>query len=275
MQNTNIQIIWLSQTDSTNNRAFDGASKYPDKTTWVADFQSAGRGQRGNKWSSRKAENLTFSILFKPRNLLAQNQFAISEATALGVCRYLKNKNVEAKIKWPNDIYVGDKKICGILIENAVAGDKLLHSISGIGLNINQIEFSPELPNPTSLSIETGCEYDRQAELPLLLDSIFYYYDRINGVASDMSGDVSSCGVAGGITTSLTDDYLSLLYRKGEFHTYIDYTADTAVSACASGISGRRFEAKIVGISPTACLLLEDRRGLVKSFAFKEVAYVI
>lgn len=257
-----LQIIWLSQTDSTNNRALEGAAECPDKTTWAADFQTAGRGQRGNKWSSLKAENLTFSILFRPRNILAKDQFAVSEATALGVCRYLKSKGVAAKIKWPNDIYVGDKKICGILIENAVAGERLLHSVSGIGLNVNQTEFSPDIPNPTSLALETGRGgYDRQAELPLLLDAIFYYYDRINGA----------------VTSSLTGDYLSLLYRCNEFHTYIDMT----VSPCASGIVsepavvGRRFEAKIIGIDETACLLLEDRRGHIRSFAFKEVAYVI
>lgn len=242
----------MEETDSTNNRALEGANSYPDKTTWVADFQSAGRGQRGNKWTSTKAENLTFTILFRPKEVLAQDQFLISEVSALGVVRFLARHNVSAKIKWPNDIYVGDKKICGILIEHAVTGPYISSSISGIGVNLNQTEFPEGIPNPISLSLLTGAQYDRETEMDNLLEDIFYYYDK--ALAEYASN---------GKYSAVEDEYLSILYRKGEFHRYIE---------CESG---KEIEAKIVGIDKCACLVLEDRKGARKSYPFKEISYII
>ncbi len=249
---TRHNTIWLEETDSTNNRATEGANEYPDKTTWVADFQTAGRGQRGNKWTSGKAENLTFTILFRPREVLAQDQFLISEISALGVVRFLARHKVAAKIKWPNDIYVGDKKICGILIEHAVTGPYISSSISGIGVNLNQVEFPEGIPNPTSLSLQTGEQYDRKAEMDNLLDDIFFYYDKA-------LSEYSSCGKYPGVE----NEYLSILYRKGEYHRYIETE------------SGREVEAKIIGIDRCACLVLEDKKGARKSYPFKEISYII
>ncbi|MBR4324827.1 MAG: biotin--[Bacteroidales bacterium] len=122
-----------------------------------ADFQTDGRGQRGNTWHSPNAMNLMFSLVHYPVKLEARHQFMLSQAAALSVAEYLAQKGVaDVSIKWPNDIYVGMKKICGMLIENAVSGHYIRYSIIGIGININQTAFPDNLPNPTSLAIQTG-----------------------------------------------------------------------------------------------------------------------
>ena len=125
----NVDIKWYQTLDSTNTQAAREMSQAPCGTVWIADFQTAGRGQRGNRWESAKCENLTFSILFKPTFLSPVQQFAISEVAAIGVCRYLCSKGLPAQIKWPNDIYIGNKKICGMLIEHSISGANLAGSI--------------------------------------------------------------------------------------------------------------------------------------------------
>lgn len=247
-------ITWYETTDSTNNRALEGSGTHPDRYVWAADFQTAGRGQRGNKWNAVKGENLTFTILLKPKKLLSKDQFAISQICALGVRNYLENNGIEANIKWPNDIYVKDKKICGMLIENAVAGDRLSQSICGIGLNINQKEFPENIPNPTSLALEkeTAARYNTREELPLLLKRIFEEYD----AAESEYAETGKCD-------ELTKRYLSRLYRAGEYHKYKET------------VGNRIIEAKIVGIDTCACLVLETKEGARKSYAFKEISYII
>lgn len=258
-----LEIKWFESTDSTNNRALEESANAPDRFTWAADFQTAGRGQRGNKWLSKAGENLMFSTIFKPDFISAQEQFAISQICTLGLHNYLKNKGVESKIKWPNDIYVAERKICGILIENAVTGDKLSQSICGIGLNINQKKFPDNLPNPTSMVLEkelaagrnkkSHISFDTHKELPVLLKEIFKVY---NAAKKEYTKT--------GEFKKLTKNYLSVLYRIGEFHMYEDLTA-----------GGKKIEAKIAGIDSSACLVLENKKGERKSFAFKEVNYVL
>ena len=137
-----------------------------------ADFQTDGRGQRGNTWHSPNAMNLMFSFVHYPVKLEARHQFMLSQAAALSVAEYLAQKGVaDVSIKWPNDIYVGMKKICGMLIENAVSGHYIRYSIIGIGININQTAFPDNLPNPTSLAIQTGREdYDLDAEFATIIE---------------------------------------------------------------------------------------------------------
>ncbi len=255
----NKNIIWLKSTDSTNNRALDGIDIYPDGSVWAALHQSAGRGQRGNSWQSAEGENLTFSILFKPDFILAQEQFVISAAVAIGITNYLISKGIKAKIKWPNDIYVADKKICGILIENIISGENLSSSICGIGLNLNQLTFHPDLPNPTSVLIEREgrggecCEkFSLEEELELLVDEVFAQYEAAKREK-----------LVNGNFNSIYNTYHSKLYRLGQYHSFIE----TA--------TGQRFTAKIIGITELACLLLQYPDGSTRAFAFKEISYVI
>jgi len=264
-----LEIKWYETTDSTNNRAIEGASEAPDRFTWAADFQSAGRGQRGNKWISKAGDNLMFSILFKPGFISAQEQFAISQICTLGLFNYLKAKGINAKIKWPNDVYVGDRKICGILIENVVTGDNLSQSISGIGLNINQRVFPSNVPNPTSMVLEIeskrankSVKFDTHKELPELLAEIFKEYDAARR-EHDRNGNFKK----------LTKRYLSALYRIGEYHKYSDLTEEEDKTVEIK--KGKVFEAKIVGIDENSCLVLETKKGERKTFAFKEISYIL
>ena len=117
-----MKFLNLEETLSTNSYASARAAELEDWTVVSARRQTAGRGQRGNGWEAEEGKNLTFSVFFRPENFRARDQFALSEAVALAVVETLAGEGIEARVKWPNDIYVGDRKICGILIEHAVMG---------------------------------------------------------------------------------------------------------------------------------------------------------
>ena len=122
----------------------------------VADYQTAGRGQGTNSWESERGQNLTCSLGFSPDGVKASRQYILSMAIAVALTETLAGLPHPVSIKWPNDIYVGDKKICGILIENMLKGEHIRHCIIGIGLNINQKRFVSDAPNPTSMALESG-----------------------------------------------------------------------------------------------------------------------
>ncbi|MCR5710540.1 MAG: biotin--[acetyl-CoA-carboxylase] ligase [Bacteroidales bacterium] len=250
-------IHWYDTVDSTNTRLMAEKAGLPDKTVYAALFQTSGRGQKGNRWESRPGENLTFSILFKPESLHAAEQFFLSQLVALGLVDYLADKGVAATIKWPNDIYIGDRKICGTLIEPTLAGGRVASAVAGIGLNLNQKAFDPALPNPTSLTLETGVRYDIREELPELLEHIFAHYSILDNPYK---------------RNSLDDRYLSLLYRRGQWRTYEELPASDIP---AEHRSGRRIEARLLGIDPEARLLLEHADGTVHAYGSKEIKYVI
>ncbi len=117
-----MKILLLEETDSTNTYVSVHADSLDDMTLVAAHSQTAGRGQRGNSWESEPGRNICATLFHRPAGVPARVQFAVSEATALGVADMLAHYGIEARVKWPNDVYVGDRKICGILIENAVAG---------------------------------------------------------------------------------------------------------------------------------------------------------
>ena len=213
-----------------------------------ADFQTDGRGQRGNTWYSPNAENLTFSYVFFPPKLEVQCQFMLSQAVALAVASYLKDRGVQdVSIKWPNDVYVGMKKICGMLIENSVSGHYVKYSIVGVGVNINQTVFPENLPNPTSLSLVTGGKsYDLDEEFPQLISMIregLYMISRKNAQI-------------------LMQNYKSMLLGIGRTLIY------------RSG--GKVFKGIIRDVDSHGYLQLEDEATHeVQSYAFNEVNLVI
>jgi BirA family biotin operon repressor/biotin-[acetyl-CoA-carboxylase] ligase len=130
--------------------------------------QTKGRGQQGNTWESEAGKNLTFSIYLKP-NILVQNQFLLSKVISLGITDFLMDLNIgNVQIKWPNDIYIGNKKVAGILIENALKSNKIYSAVIGVGLNVNQLNFISE-NNPTSIFNEIGAEQDLNKMLNQLL----------------------------------------------------------------------------------------------------------
>lgn len=156
-----MKILWLDSTDSTNAEALRKLSIIPSGTVIAAREQTAGRGQRGNRWFAEVGKNLTFSIVLKfPQGELpAREGFRLNYLASLAVERFLEEHGVACNIKWPNDIYVRRSKICGILIENSLEGEWVSASVIGVGLNVNQREFS-QLANATSLGLCTGKEYD-------------------------------------------------------------------------------------------------------------------
>ena len=261
-------VRWFDVTDSTNNRILADRGNLPEGAVYAALFQSAGRGQRGNSWKSSSGLNLTFTILLRPVALPAAEQFAISEAVTLGITDYLLAKGVEAHIKWPNDIYCGDRKICGILIENSLSGDKLADSVIGIGLNLNQKEFDPSAPNPTSLTLQTGLSYSLEEELQLLLDRIFKRCKLLEEPTA-------------ALLDSLVKDYLCRLYRLGGWYDFIDCRASgDTLTPTTVAIEGERFTGRIKGLAPGGLLRIErkaegNKEGETIDFAFKELRYII
>ena len=250
-------VKWFDEVDSTNSRMAADKSLLDDFTTYAAKAQSAGRGQKGNGWHSAKGENLTFSTLLRPEWLPVQEQFAVSQATALAVVDYLAGKGVTAKIKWPNDIYVGERKICGILIENSLEGEHLATSIVGIGLNLNQTVFPDSLPNPVSLKMLTGSHYSPEKELVTFLAFLRERYERTRSSRSRNGQDI---------------EYMESMFRRGEWHNFERMEeSDVPVEKR----NGHVLRARILGINSEGKLLLENEEGIVNPFAFKEIKYII
>lgn len=241
------QIIRLEETISTNQymRQLLENGFLPEGSVVIADFQSAGKGQIGNHWESEKGRNLTFSILLYPDFLMANRQFLISQITALSVKETLDEYVEDITIKWPNDIYWREKKICGMLIENDLAGQTLFSSILGIGININQEQFLSNAPNPVSLRMITGQDYDREFFFERFLHHFSINYFRlIQGEEDD-----------------IRFEYQKSLFRGKGFHAYSDDYG--------------RFEAAISDIEPTGHLRLILRNGEERRYAFKEVSVVL
>ena len=244
-------IIWLNSIDSTNNEAKRNIDKISCMTVIAAREQTAGRGQRGNIWKTEAFCNLTFSLVMKfGKGYMTEVpvicQFVISEAVALGITDYLKTKNIIASIKWPNDIYIGNSKICGILIENSVRDGHLSSCIAGIGLNVNQRNFPEDIPNPVSMTLISGEKYVLESELENLVGHISKRTDEIYSSPE-----------------SLKKDYLNLLYRKDEPHKYKDLR------------DGHIFTGTIRGISDAALLQIENTEGCIMEYSFKEIGYII
>ncbi|MCD7969854.1 MAG: biotin--[acetyl-CoA-carboxylase] ligase [Alistipes sp.] len=228
---------------STNDEA--SSPQYSAGDVIICDSQIRGRGQRGNGWHSQPGENLTLSIVAGPGFLPASKQFLLSEAVSLAVADTLGVYGLAPAIKWPNDIYIGDRKIAGILIENDICGMNLSRSVIGIGLNVNQTVFPDSVPNPVSMRQLTGRSYSLIEVLNCLLDNWSKWYSRLEA----------------GHTGQITADYGSLIYRKGTLSPF-------------RRPSGERFEGIITGVLSGGQLVIETETG-PEEFLFKEVEFII
>lgn len=258
--------IALDEVTSTNTWLAQHAAELPDLTMVTATRQTAGRGQRGNSWESEPGANFTFSLLIRPECVPARSQFSISEATALAVTDLLAAYGVTATVKWPNDIYVGDRKICGILIEHAVMGTSIMHSIIGAGLNVNQTRFLSDAPNPVSLrqlavasafaspsSSSSASGFPLVYDLETLRTQLGTMLEERLAAVSTQTGRDSTHAV-----------FLQRLYRgDGRFYPYRDRA------------TGLTFEAAIADIEPMGFLHLRLPDGTDRSYAFKEVEYLL
>lgn len=237
-------LIILPVADSTNNWVAANSDTLTHGDMVMAMEQTAGRGQRGNSWEADPGQNLTLSILLQPEGIEAARQFDISRAVALGTAGMLRHHlRQEVLIKWPNDIYVDDRKIAGILIENTLTGRLINRSIAGIGVNINQRVFRSDAPNPVSLRQLTGLTYDLEPLARSLGERI------LSALALPID--------------ELRRRYDSFLWRREGFHPYHDNLLDTDISA------------RITSIGPMGHLTLTTPDGLPHTYAFKEVTAII
>ncbi len=247
--NTEACYIFLEETDSTNTYLNSIAESAGHGTVACADKQTAGRGQKGNHWESEPGKNITFSILLRPKGINARWQFMLSEIVSMAIVNVLRSHigSIGIGIKWPNDIYAGDKKICGILIENRIESLNISHSIAGIGLNVNQGMFNPELPNPVSMLNITGKEYDTKELLHEICQEILRLSDKYDSSEK---------------WEELHLKYCNTLWRKDGYHRY-------------STPEGELFEARIDKVGYDGVLTLVDIAGQSRSFKFKEVTAII
>lgn len=200
-------IIELNETPSTQTYLMqeDERKSFDEFTVITAKNQTSGRGQGTHIWESEKGKNICFSLLLKPLFLNPSEQFIITQIISLAIVDVLVKYGLQdVMIKWPNDIYVSNNKICGILIQNKVMGNQISHSYIGIGINVNQRKFL-FAPNPTSLTLETNKEYDLNT---FLNDTLYNIYVRYTQLKENRIMDIQ-------------DKYLSLLLFKGEKRKYI------------------------------------------------------
>ncbi|MBQ3364362.1 MAG: biotin--[Muribaculaceae bacterium] len=241
--------IKVSQTASTNTYLSRLAATLPGGTVIYTPCQTAGRGQKGNSWESEDGKNLTFSHLLKRPPVKARDQFYLSEAAALAVVEALTTEAGGGfSVKWPNDVYWQDKKVCGMLIENSLNGSDIATCIIGIGINVNQQVFVSDAPNPVSLINITGHEHDLMALLKRVCS-------RIEQLVDSLADDTAR--------SDLHQRYMAALYRNdGRLHLWED--AD-----------GNRFMASVAGIAPDGTLTLLHEDGTRHDYLFKQVKHII
>jgi BirA family biotin operon repressor/biotin-[acetyl-CoA-carboxylase] ligase len=240
-------LLHFDSLPSTNAYAQEIVSKSrpSEGTVVLTDHQTEGRGQIGSIWQSKPGQNLTFSIILYPKFLPVQRQFALSQAISLAIRDFLAQKTTKTvSVKWPNDIYIGTKKVCGILIQNTLSGKKIQSSIIGIGLNINQDQFADSFGNASSLHLETGIQFDLQGSLSGLIRSIESYYFQLKS----------------GQLPKIQASYLQHLYLFQQPATFRKPGAQP-------------FKAKIVDINPLGQLGLESQ-GKRLFYNIKEIQLI-
>ena len=245
----NFRHIHLEQCSSTMEVAAANTEELSGKILLITtDEQTAGRGQRGNHWESAIGKNLLFSLVCEPEGVRADTQFHLSEATALSaLCAirdYLPPTLRDAvRIKWPNDIYVNDSKVCGMLLEHTVLRGMIVRTNIGIGINVNQIRFISDAPNPVSLCQVLGHELSCSE----VLESFLTHFISFRRMLASPE--------------TLHDIYLTNLYRRTGMHKYRDEHGE--------------FCAQIADIHPDGRLCLMLQNGERRTYAFKEVAFVL
>jgi BirA family biotin operon repressor/biotin-[acetyl-CoA-carboxylase] ligase len=241
------ELFFFDNLPSTNAKAAQLLENeaVPEGAIVYTDYQSAGRGQPGNKWESEDGKNLLISIVLLPSMINPSGQFMISMAVSLGICDFLKRYIPSCTIKWPNDIYVNNDKIAGILIENTILGDTIETTIAGVGININQNKFLSDAPNPVSLSLLTGLNFNLNNCLSQLASNLDIRYKQL--ISEKFAG--------------IRQEYISQLFRFHEWCTYRDMT----------GI----YCGRIISVDDYGRLQIEKQEGGISEYSFKEVDFVL
>ncbi len=239
-------LIFYNELSSTNKEASEllKTGEQPEGTVIYTSYQSAGKGQGLNRWESERGRNLLFSIILYPGSVSPGDQFQISMTISLGICDFLDRHCTGARIKWPNDIYLGDQKIAGILIENSIMGSLIETSVAGIGLNINQENFAGIVPPPVSLKMITGKEYILISCIRDLLRDIDKRYRNL--LYDDRN--------------SIRHDYLARLYRFMEWTSF--------------KTSGSIFIGRITDVLVSGLIRVEEKNGKIREFSAKEFSFL-
>lgn len=239
-------IVFIESTESTNNYATRQVreNEVKEGTVFLTYKQTAGRGQVGNSWESAPGKNLSFSILLRPFFLDIHRQYLLSKVVCLSLEKVLNQLVDNVKIKWPNDIYVGDQKIAGVLIENAIMNGQISQSIIGIGLNVNQAQFYSDAPNPVSLKMLTGREFDLEQVLQGILAAMNEFYAYLEA----------------GEFEKLDQLFYERMYRLNEWHAYRD--------------ENHHYTGMITGVNWIGQLKVQERDGTLHEYHFKEVSYL-
>lgn len=245
-----MRVLEIASAHSTNSWVAGHAAQLEAPVLVYAVEQTAGRGQRGNSWESAPGKNLTASALFVPSGVAPSHQFVISEAVALAaaelVTSLLGDAAAPAEVKWPNDIYVGGKKICGILIEHSIFGREIRRTIAGVGININQETFESDAPNPVSVKQISGGSHDIR--------------DVAGAFAEALGKRLGSLEAP----EKLHSEFMGRLWRgDGRYYPFCDKKREEMISA------------KIAGISEEGVLTLQLEDGSRREYAFKEVEFII
>ena len=257
--------MYVARTNSTNTllKELLAKSEWPEGEEFLyAGYQTAGRGQTGNGWESEEGKNLLCSILVERQKTAAikeESPFYLNVTVSVAVHRLLSQelmaKSQQLTVKWPNDLYWQDKKMAGILIENAIIGNEVKYSIAGIGLNINQTEWKSDAPNPVSLKQITGKEYNIDEQMKSLAHAI-------KEVLSEPEEEVWAY-------------YKAHLYRKDGFWPFVEREVSIAPTTNAQANADSQFMARIADILPTGEMVLEDPEGIRKKYHFKEIRFVV
>lgn len=240
-----ITLQHIAETDSTNRliRELNANRPLAHGHCLFADFQTAGKGQGTNHWESSRGENLLFSVWLKCAQFPLAEQFLLSEVVAVSVAQVLQQYLPNVQLKWPNDIYVGERKLGGILIETIIRGGVMEEAVVGIGLNVNQTVFKSDAPNPVSIKQLIGRDTDLQ---PLLAE-----------IVSNMAFNVENYNLKQ--KTQWQQQYHSFLFWREGIHPFSDATGD--------------FLASIHEVLPNGQLILQtptERRGyFLKQVRFK------
>ncbi|MPR32600.1 biotin--[acetyl-CoA-carboxylase] ligase [Salmonirosea aquatica] len=249
------KIIYLPTCHSTNDIAAELVRKenLSEGTLVITDSQTAGRGQRGASWVTSQGQNFTFSLILRPTFLAPGEQFLLSQAISLGVRDFVSSITEDIQIKWPNDLYINDFKLGGILIESTWQGARMAHAVVGIGLNINQTHFESSIGSvtkgtpqrATSLRLETGQCFELAAQLPHLLQALEHTYLRLRG----------------GRYEAIRNDYQSALLGYGEKRLF-------------RGKDGRIFEGTVTGVTALGKLCIRHADGVQLEYDIKEVEWL-
>jgi BirA family biotin operon repressor/biotin-[acetyl-CoA-carboxylase] ligase len=241
-------LLTLKEVDSTNNflkNLLSNSKPLPEGTVIMAEHQFAGRGQQENKWHSEPGKNLTFSVLLNPAFLAILNQFDLTRVISLGVFDALKPiLGDQLKIKWPNDIYYGDKKLGGMLIENMINGRQIKNAIVGIGINVNQEDFPDGASNAIAMKQILHADYDLRILLSEICSHIEAWYLNLR------AGKVSF----------VRSEYLNRLYWLGENRKF----------KTQSGV----FEGTITNVRDNGLLVVKNNNGEQAEFNLKEIEFL-